>query len=123
MPVIRNIYKAATDPVTAGGATGCAMAVLIGKQDGAPNFAVRHITVEPGGSTPHHSHDYEHEVVVLDGAGFVLFDGEETAIAPGDVVFVPAEHEHRFRAAADKPMRFLCVTPTHSNCGESVPGT
>lgn len=45
MPVIRNINEEATAPVTAGGATGCAMAVMVVKDDGAPNFAVRHITV------------------------------------------------------------------------------
>jgi len=121
--LIRNLSDAEHSPVEAPGVKGCAMAVMIGKDDGAPHFAVRQITVEPAGATPHHQHDYEHEVVVLEGSGTVWFDGEERSIKPGDVVFVPAGHVHQFRAAADEPMRFLCVTPTHSVSGESIPGT
>ena len=123
MTLIRNLADAKGSPVDAPGATGCSLAVLIGAADGASNFAVRQVTVEPAGATPHHSHDYEHEVIVLEGAGMVLDDGQERAIKPGDVVFVQAGHDHQFRASTDAPMRFLCVTPTHSASGEAVPGT
>lgn len=123
MALIRNLADVEPQPVTAAGAAGASMAVLIGQADGAPNFAIRHIKVEPGGSTPHHRHDYEHEIVVLEGAGFVLLDGSERPLRPGDVVFIPPEREHRLRASADEPMRFLCVTPTQAACGDPVPGT
>ena len=53
------------------GAKGVKIRWLIGEQDGAPNFAMRHFEVAPGGHTPHHSHDWEHEVFVLSGRGKV----------------------------------------------------
>lgn len=121
--LIRNLSDAPSTGVEASGADHCSMAVMVGKEDGAPNFAIRQIVVEPAGCTPRHSHDYEHEVVVLEGCGKVYCQGEEHQINPGDVVFVPAGQEHQFRATGKTPMRFLCVTPTHSACGQSVPGT
>mgnify|MGYP003700704599 CR=1 FL=1 len=123
MALIRNLADAEHQPVTAAGAEKCRMAVMVGKADGAPHFAVREIVVDPTGVTPRHSHDYEHEVVVLDGAGTFFFDGEERTLKPGDVVYVPAGHEHQFRADKESALRFLCMTPTASNCGESIPGT
>jgi len=123
MTLIRNLHDAPTEPVTTAGACGSSMAVVIGQADGAPNFAIRRIRVEPGGVTPHHSHDYEHEIVVLTGRGAVRAGGEDRAIGPGDVVFIPPGEEHRLRAADDEPMEFLCVTPTRSASGQPVPGT
>ncbi len=121
--LIRNLSEAQSTPVEVSGADRCSMAVMVGKEDGAPNFAIRQIVVEPAGCTPRHSHDYEHEVVVLEGNGEVFFEGQERPIKPGDVVYVPAGQEHQFRATGKTPMRFLCVTPIHSACGQSIPGT
>lgn len=120
--LIRNLAEAEHAPVNVAGARNCSMAVMVGKADGAPHFAVRQIVVDRQGATPQHSHDYEHEVVILEGRGTLYFDGREHEIKPGDVVYVPAGHEHQFRAG-DEPIKFLCVTPTSSNCGEAIPGT
>ena len=49
------------------GAAGCRVRWLIGEGDNAPNFAMRKFEVAPGGHTPRHFHDYEHEVYVLAG--------------------------------------------------------
>ncbi|MFH1179934.1 MAG: cupin, partial [Candidatus Bathyarchaeota archaeon] len=42
---------------------------LINEKNGALNFAMRRFEVEPGGYTPYHTHDWEHEVYVLEGEG------------------------------------------------------
>ncbi|MEL6497575.1 MAG: cupin domain-containing protein [Planctomycetota bacterium] len=97
------------------------MAIMVGREDGAPGFALRSFRVDAGGHTPRHSHDYEHEVFVVSGSGTVLLHGEERDIAPGDVIYVEADSEHQFQAG-DQGLRFLCVVPVNRNCGDPTPG-
>ena len=42
---------------------------LISKKDGAKRFAMRVFEIQPGGYTPLHQHDWEHEAFVLEGSG------------------------------------------------------
>ncbi|MDQ7013765.1 MAG: cupin domain-containing protein [Planctomycetota bacterium] len=118
----RNIDRVPMEPVPMEGAKGTTMAMMVGREDGAPNFSLRHVRVEGGGHTPRHSHDYEHEVVVLEGAGTVLLEGDEHPIRPGDVLLVPPGEEHQFKASAEG-LRFLCLVPVSRNCGEPTPGS
>lgn len=120
--LIRNIEDAPMRPVEMPGTQGATMAIMVGREHGAPNFSLRHIRVEAGGHTPRHSHDYEHEVFVVSGAGTVLLEGQERPIRAGDVVYVPAEEEHQFKASAEG-LRFLCLVPGTRNCGEATPGS
>lgn len=119
--VIRNINDTPVQPVAMDGVQGVRMAVMVGRNDGAPNFALRSFIVDPHGHSPKHSHDYEHEVFIVQGGGEVLLEGEYRPIRAGDVVYVPADHEHQFRAA-DTGMRFLCLVPVSRNCGDPTPG-
>jgi quercetin dioxygenase-like cupin family protein len=48
--VIRNINDTATTPVQMDGVSGAQMAIMVGRQDGAPNFALRQFVVAPGGT-------------------------------------------------------------------------
>jgi len=121
--VIRNIDETPMSPVEMDGVEGASMAIMVGRGDGAPNFALRQFRVEPGGHTPHHSHDYEHEVYVVAGAGTAHLSGEDRPIRAGDVLYVPADEVHQFRADAGKELRFLCVVPVERNCGGPVPGS
>lgn len=121
--LIRNINDAPTNEVKMDGVKGARMAVMVGREHGAPNFAIRHFTVEPGGHTPRHSHDYEHEVFIVSGKGEILLDGAYRPIRSGDVIYVPADHEHQFRADANDGLRFLCAVPVHRNCGDPTPGS
>ncbi len=43
---------------------------VINADNGAPNLCIRVFEVEPGSSTPPHSHPWEHEVFVLSGRGW-----------------------------------------------------
>ena len=123
MPLIRNIDETPMSDVRMDGVAGARMAVMVGRADGAPHFALRQFSVEPGGHTPRHAHDYEHEVFVVAGEGTVLLEGAERPVRGGDVVYVPANGEHQFRATGEGPLRFLCVVPVEQNCGGPVPGS
>jgi len=121
--VIRNIHETPMSPVQMPGVDGAEMAVMVGREDGAPNFALRQFRVRPGGHTPRHSHDYEHEVFIVEGGGTVLLEGAERPIRAGDVIYVPAESEHQFKADASSGLRFLCLVPVTRNCGDPTPGS
>ncbi len=121
--LIRNIDEVERTPVQMDGVNGATMAVMVGRADRAPNFALRQFEVAPGGNTPRHSHDYEHEVYVVSGSGTVLLEGEYRPVRGGDVIYVPADEEHQFRASADESLRFLCIVPMSRDCGEPVPGS
>jgi quercetin dioxygenase-like cupin family protein len=120
--LIRNIAEAPAKTVEMPGVQGVKMAVMCGREHGAPHFAMRAFTVEPRGHAPRHSHDYEHEVFIVAGGGSVLLDGEYRPITAGDVVYVPADHEHQFRAGPEG-MKFLCMVPVNRNCGDPTPGS
>jgi quercetin dioxygenase-like cupin family protein len=101
------------------GANGCRVRQLVGQVDQAPNFAMRQFEVAPGGHTPKHFHDYEHEVFVLEGEGVVVDGDQEQPLSSGDVVYVAPNDVHQFRNTGDSPMRFLCLVP-NSATGKQV---
>ncbi len=80
---------------------------------------MREFEVAPGGHTPKHFHDYEHEVYVLAGSGVVIDDDRERPLRAGDVVFVAPNDVHQFRNTGSEPMRFLCLIP-NSATGKNV---
>lgn len=123
--VIRNISQTEMKPVQMDGVQGATMSVMVGRADGAPNFAMRQFAVAPGGHTPRHSHDYEHEVFIVSGKGTILLGGQENPIRSGDVIYVPADELHQFKSAPDQsePLRFLCLVPMSRNCGDPTPGS
>lgn len=121
--LIRNIDRTPMAPVEMEGVKGASMAVMVGRSDAAPHFALRQFTVEQDGHTPRHRHDYEHEVFVVSGTGEVLLDGAYRPIGAGDVIYVPANEEHQFRNTGADALRFLCIVPVEQNCGGPVPGS
>ena len=106
-------------PVEMDGAVGARTRCLIGQRDGAPNFTMRQFEIAPGGHTPQHAHDYEHEVFILEGTGVVLEGTLENPVRPGSVVFVPPNQPHQFRNTGPGPLKFLCLIP-HSGLGTAT---
>ncbi len=90
---------------------GVTMRVVIGPGEGAPFFTMRVFEVQPGRSTPFHSHWWEHEVFILSGRGIVRTDQDEIPVGHGSTVFVPGAAMHQFRNAGDDILRFICVVP------------
>ena len=105
------------------GVKGVTMRLMVGRSDGAPNFSMRHFTVDPGGHTPHHSHNYEHEVYVLGGDGRVEHDGEFRDVTAGDVMFIEPNRVHQFVNTGKQPFKFLCLVPCTFDCGQPTPGS
>ena len=109
---ILNHYSDAQSQVFAGemvkGVTG---SVVIGKNDGAPHFCMRIFTIESGGFTPRHAHEWEHEILVHAGSGQVLQDGKWRDVSSGSVIFIPGNEEHQLRNSGDDDFVFACLIP------------
>lgn len=100
------------------GASGVNMKLMVGREHGAPTFAMRLFEVAPGGHTPLHEHNYEHEIVILEGAGTLGGAAEGRAIRAGDVLLVPANETHQLRNSGPEPLKFICLVPTQFDCGQ-----
>jgi len=107
MAVVRK-YKD-TEAITV--REGATKRVVLGPRQGAPTFVMRIIELESGASSPHHSHDWEHEVFVLSGRGAVVDEEGEIAIEPHDAILVAPHVRHTFRNTGEDTFRFMCLVP------------
>jgi quercetin dioxygenase-like cupin family protein len=108
----KDLASVARQAVVMAGAEKVEMQLLCGPGDGCPTFAMRRFIVAPGGCTPRHHHDYEHEVLVTGGEGVVFGNGKEEKIKAGDVLYVPANEVHQFRnEGAAGSLEFICLVP------------
>ena len=96
-----------------GGETkGVTVRWVISAEDEAPNFYMRVFEVEPGGHSPFHSHEWEHEAYILSGEGEVVREEGSIAVRPGTAVFIPPGETHQFKNTGEQLMRFICVIPS-----------
>ncbi len=101
----------ALEEVTHEEAVDCRIQWMLVESEGAPSFALRRFVLGPGGSTPRHTHPWEHEVFVLAGRATVCAQGGEHELAPGMAVLVAPGEEHQFYCGPDEGVEFLCLVP------------
>jgi quercetin dioxygenase-like cupin family protein len=97
------------DALPAKGVTG---RVVIGRDDGAPNFCMRVFELTPGGHTPLHTHDWEHEIFFHSGRGSTFHEGKWVPVSNGKVVFIPSNEEHQIKNTGNDPLVFVCLIPS-----------
>ena len=106
--VVRAADAVPMRPVTAGRDT--AMQVLVGPEDGAPNFVLRRFRMEQGGGIPPHTNEVEHEQYVLRGRARITIGGEIHEVEPDDSLYIPAGTPHAYEVI-EGPFEFICVVP------------
>ncbi|MCR4404465.1 MAG: cupin domain-containing protein [Candidatus Acetothermia bacterium] len=111
--MIGHFSQVKAEAMEMAGAKGVRVRWLIAEREGAPNFYMRLFEIDPGGHSPRHRHDYEHEIFILEGRGTALDGGEEREIEPGSFLFIPPQEEHQLRNTSKGPLRFLCLIPKH----------
>jgi len=84
---------------------------LVTKNDGAEHFAMRLFEIEPGGNTPWHRHNWEHEMFILEGTGVAVSENGEEEFKEGDVFFIPPMEWHQFKNTGKNKLKFLCLVP------------
>ena len=85
--------------------------VLIGPDDGAPNFIIRYFELEPGGHSRLETHPQEHGILILHGKAQLQLNEKILSLDPMDVVFIPGGEVHQLENASDEKMGFICVIP------------
>ncbi|MEW5826862.1 MAG: cupin domain-containing protein [Candidatus Bipolaricaulota bacterium] len=117
MVLIRHASDVPVRAIDGGGARAVEKKVLLGTQDGVPNFVLRQFTLAPDGHSPEHAHAWEHEIYVLSGEGLAVTSAGTHPLAPGDAVFVPPLERHQFRNPGPTPFVFLCIVPREGDDG------
>lgn len=102
-------------PVQVEGAKDTEIRWLISKEDGAENFVMRMFEIKPGGFTPLHKHQHEHEVFIVDGEGVFVCEGKEHQFCKDYVIFVPGDKEHQFKNRGNNVLKFLCLIPASAS--------
>jgi quercetin dioxygenase-like cupin family protein len=70
---------------------------------------LRYFEIEPGGHSSLEQHGHVHAVMVVRGRGGCLVGETVYRVSAHDVVSVPPDTWHQFRAAPDEPLGFLCL--------------
>ncbi len=108
---IVNAQEAGRSAVTTEGAVDTQIQWLLDASRGAPNFALRRFIIAPGGHTPRHTHNWEHEVYVLRGQGLLITKRGEIAIGPDQAILILPNEEHQFCCTGSESLEMLCVVP------------
>ena len=86
---------------------------IIGKKEGAKNFAFRYYQIEAGGHSRKEQHAHDHGILILQGSGEVQLGEEKYPISRGDVIHIPPDELHQLTNPGTEPLGFLCVIPAH----------
>ena len=93
--------------------------------DGGPGGTqLRYFEIAPGGHSTLERHDHVHSVMVLRGRGQALVGREIHSLEANDLIRVPSQTWHQFRATAGEPLGFLCLVrserdkPQHPTAAE-----
>jgi quercetin dioxygenase-like cupin family protein len=82
---------------------------FVSRRDASDNLELRYFELGPNACSIWESHNYEHAVLILRGHGTVRLGEEDFPISAGDAIFIPANEVHRFQAAADEALGFMCA--------------
>jgi len=106
--VVKPVAELELHEVPAG--TSTRTQVLVGADDGAPNFAMRRFVMGAGGGMPFHTNAVEHEQYVLRGRARVRIGDQVHDVKADDAVYIPAGTPHSYEVV-EAPFEFLCMVP------------
>ena len=72
---------------------------------GGDRMNVQRFEIDPGAEVPEHSHPHEQVGMVVEGRlTFVLEDGSERTVGPGDAFAIPGEEAHAAENRGESPV-------------------
>ncbi len=84
---------------------------LIDERIGAKNFAMRYFVIKKGGNTPLHTHDWEHEIFVIKGEGYLSDGRNKIKISQGDAIFIEPNELHQIVNEESESLEVICLIP------------
>jgi len=97
---------------TLGGAKGVHKQIPLSRRDGAPTCSFRVFTIEPGGHTPFHKHEFEHMNYVIKGKGTLASEDREQDLKEGDFALILAGEKHQFSNSSEtQNLIIICAVP------------
>jgi len=111
MTVMKKVNKKNVKGSSPEGTKGVDFRPLIAKEFEAPHFYMRFFDIAPGGHTPKHSHEWEHEVYVISGSGKITLHDQDVALTEGDAVLIEPGELHQFVNTGDASLQMICVIP------------
>ena len=98
-------------PMPVAGASQVMKQLLVGREEGWTDHAMRLFSVGKDGHTPRHSHPWPHINYVVGGRGELRIGDQLHEVTAGSVAFVPDNVEHQFRNLGDEDFVFICIVP------------
>ncbi len=75
------------------------------------NFAMRYFVIKKNGYTPFHTHEWEHEIFVVKGEGYVFNGRDRIKIKTGDAVFIAPNEPHQIVNDESDSLEIICLIP------------
>lgn len=75
------------------------------------DHVLRHFTLPAKAQIPAHSHDWPHQMIILEGEGESVIEGERHHVAKNSWLFIPPNVEHVLSNIGEEPLAFLCIVP------------
>lgn len=73
---------------------GCLCKILFDSENGAKNFSIGTVIIEPNQKTGEHTRDVEELIFALKGETYVITEDEEYKLEEGDSILIPAGIKH-----------------------------
>jgi len=102
------------------GTVGAVRHVLVGSDDGARNFVLRHFSIPEGGASALDRHPHDHGVYILRGSARVTLNDDRCDVGPGDAIHIAPHDRHQLVNTGDGPLEFICVIPPEKPAHEAT---
>ncbi len=83
----------------------------IDRSTGAAGLSMGLLTLEPHSGLPLHTHPVEDTMIVLEGEGVLVLNGEEFPVAKGMGLIAPANTPHCIRNDSEAPFTIVYAWP------------
>ncbi|MCF7953424.1 MAG: cupin domain-containing protein [Spirochaetales bacterium] len=90
---------------------GVTKQILVGPEQGWEDYVMRMFTLEKGGYTPRHKHDWPHILYAVEGKGKIFNDGKSYPFEAGTSAFVSPNSEHQISNNGEENFVFICIVP------------
>jgi len=84
---------------------GVVLTSLVDGNTGATQISSGVAEFAAGASAPTHYHDAEESVIVIEGVGLMVIDGEEHIVRPNDAAFISPGAHHSIANHGDQPFK------------------